>query len=404
MEDQIGLTPLDYAILHDRKKAMDLLISEGHSFSRFTKALDRAAKANRLDIAEFLINQGVDVNVADMQGATPLFYARTLEMVQLLVNNGGRVDVRMQGNPILIKIIHGLKREDDDMSDMIEYSAYPYNESGAKYAIIKFLLEHGANVNASNYQKVSPLHMLPHLEIAKLLIEHGADLNARTTDNRIPLGRAIETGSAITQLLLGHPSIEVNDAFLQSISEKIDKNALGLLDFKINWRKYIAFNGWMRISEQNQTPLLMACVCNNTEALSEFFNAQLQLVPARYSELPQQERHHNFAMQETDRFKPKARYYINAVDKSGYSALMYLARYNKNSNFINNLLAYCIYNISSGDRLHTEEVLKAAAEAASCGNYRLATALVYACIHNNSEIIVGEELAPAEKLPVQITH
>ncbi len=168
-------------------------------------------------------------------------------------------------------------------------------------------------------------------------------------------------------------------------------NIPALWIFAINWQKYIAHKGWMRKSKNGETPLLFAAICNNTEALREFFTAQLALVPARYSARPKTEQGPHFDNKATDLFKPQARYYINAHDFRGLSALMYLARYSRNIQFINNLLPYGVYAINAGNKLYTEEVLKAAQEAARCGNDRIACALLNACMQNAAHIIFGEE-------------
>jgi ankyrin repeat protein len=45
-------------------------------------------------------------------------------------------------------------------------------------ALVKYLLEHGAEVNARAYNKFTPLHLTRDPDIAKLLIEHKASVNA----------------------------------------------------------------------------------------------------------------------------------------------------------------------------------------------------------------------------------
>ncbi|KAG6823702.1 hypothetical protein H0H87_000480 [Tephrocybe sp. NHM501043] len=49
--------------------------------------------------------------------------------------------------------------------------------------IIKFLVEHGANVNAKGRWDETPIHKSAeqgHHEIVKFLVEHGADVNAKS--------------------------------------------------------------------------------------------------------------------------------------------------------------------------------------------------------------------------------
>jgi ankyrin repeat protein len=46
-------------------------------------------------------------------------------------------------------------------------------------ALVKYLIDHGADVNARAYNRFTPLHLAHDPDIAKLLIEHKADLEAR---------------------------------------------------------------------------------------------------------------------------------------------------------------------------------------------------------------------------------
>jgi ankyrin repeat protein len=58
---------------------------------------------------------------------------------------------------------------------------------------VKQHLADGADVNAKNWEGVSPLHyaaLTGRKETAELLISEGADVNARGTDDETPLGAA----------------------------------------------------------------------------------------------------------------------------------------------------------------------------------------------------------------------
>jgi ankyrin repeat protein len=59
-------------------------------------------------------------------------------------------------------------------------------------ALVKYLLEHGAEVNARAYNQFTPLHLANDPDIVKLLIEHKADLEARDVSDHTALQRAAD--------------------------------------------------------------------------------------------------------------------------------------------------------------------------------------------------------------------
>ena len=80
--------------------------------------------------------------------------------------------------------------------------------------IARLLLDHGADVNAKNYQGETPLHLVSRGEydspddgvrVATLLAERGADMIAQDSVNWTPLHSAVYNGKPqITQVLLFH--------------------------------------------------------------------------------------------------------------------------------------------------------------------------------------------------------
>jgi ankyrin repeat protein len=56
--------------------------------------------------------------------------------------------------------------------------------------LVKYLLDHGADVNARAYNKFTPLHLTKDPDIVKLLIEHKADIDAKDVSGTSPLQHA----------------------------------------------------------------------------------------------------------------------------------------------------------------------------------------------------------------------
>jgi ankyrin repeat protein len=75
-----------------------------------------------------------------------------------------------------------------------------------KLSVVKFLLEHGANINAANESGFTPLMAAiasGHMDVLEELLAHGADIKAMTNDGETALTFAAFTGNipAIRQLL-----------------------------------------------------------------------------------------------------------------------------------------------------------------------------------------------------------
>ena len=68
---------------------------------------------------------------------------------------------------------------------------------------MKLLLEHGADVNAANKRKSTPLFWALHDESkVRVLLDHGASVNAKTIDGRTPVYQAASMANAVPVLRL----------------------------------------------------------------------------------------------------------------------------------------------------------------------------------------------------------
>lgn len=151
--DQDGITPIRLAVLSGRVDILEYLISKGadiNATGEFGSALDAAAFEGNFEIVEFLLEKGADVNTTDTDGYTPLHSAANLD-------------------------------------------------------IVKLLLKKDANVNAKNTNGATPLHSAAErgrLELVKLLLKKDADVNAKTKNGDTALSIAAKAGhTAIVKLL-----------------------------------------------------------------------------------------------------------------------------------------------------------------------------------------------------------
>ena len=143
----------------------------------FAGPIHVAAEDGDLAGVQAELDKGVDVNVNNKLvgsgGGTPLHYATTKAIAELLIANGA--DLNAKGVDEWTPL-HGV----------VDYG----NEE-----IVALLIAEGADVNAKDKYESTPLHIaatMSRKEIIKLLIAKGADMNAKNDEGRTPLDEAVE--------------------------------------------------------------------------------------------------------------------------------------------------------------------------------------------------------------------
>ncbi|KAH8982532.1 ankyrin repeat-containing domain protein, partial [Lactarius akahatsu] len=177
---------------------------------------------NGADLAQLLLRHGAEVNSRDRFDSTPLHDAShvlDLEVARVLLDNGADVNaVNDRGQHPFHQVVesYSSKARVDVARLLVErgadvnapYNGYLDNVTPLHVAsyhldleLMRFLLYHGANVNAKNNQSQTPLHevLLPkHIHIqpkdrfgaAQLSLERGADVNARDKYQETPFDLA----------------------------------------------------------------------------------------------------------------------------------------------------------------------------------------------------------------------
>ena len=137
-----------------------------------------AAELGWIATLDMLIEKRAEVNASDASGKTVLMYAmgnRNLSTVAALVSRGARVNERdAQGRTPLMYAITNARH------DPIRIYGHPNDpaEETARYVeLVKFLVDHNADVNAADKAGLTPLAAASQLhrpEIADLLRRAGA--------------------------------------------------------------------------------------------------------------------------------------------------------------------------------------------------------------------------------------
>jgi ankyrin repeat protein len=154
-----------------------------------------------LSMIELLVAHGVDVNVKDKEGLTPLHcaaYEGYEDIAALLLARGADVNARTASDPRPDSIPW-----ERDLGFRLGPSVTPLHEAVAGWDpnVVGLLLAHGAEVNASDESGDTPLHYAAARtgrKVAEVLIAAGADVNARNKDGTTPLAIALRRGNVET--------------------------------------------------------------------------------------------------------------------------------------------------------------------------------------------------------------
>ena len=153
-------------------------------------------KDRDFDVARFLLEHGADPDAKDNDHSTPLHvasYYGSVKAAQLLLGYGANIHLQNKSGQT------PLHQAVDDLQVHVE---------DYYLAVIGFLLEHGAEVDALDSDNLTPLHVAAHhgsVKAAQLLLEHGASLHLQNNEGRTPVQVAETRGDdEFTELLLEH--------------------------------------------------------------------------------------------------------------------------------------------------------------------------------------------------------
>jgi ankyrin repeat protein len=187
-----GFTPLHYAAWEGQKEVAEFLVANGVDVDIKSKGGITPLHHAKYELAKFLIDKGADVNVnSKLDDYTPLHFASMdgrKKVVELLIEKGAKVNF---------------------INDL---GSTPLHMAADK-AVAEILLKNGAEVNAKDRWGRTPLHSVamwkPEKEFCELLLEKGADVNVRDKDSKTPLKIAIEKNNTqIVELLRKHGGVE----------------------------------------------------------------------------------------------------------------------------------------------------------------------------------------------------
>jgi cytohesin len=191
-------TPLDFAIRNGFTEIATMLITNGANLGSHTwwndTPLHIATSKENVELMKLLLSHGANINAgrAANYKQSPLDIAvcgNSPEAVRLLIASGASLQTRMQthngGSTTLFHL---------------------WAESGGNTNIANQLLAAGCNLNATNGDGQTPLHIAAgKIEAATWLLNHQANVNAKDKNGQTPLHLVITSGNTnVIQLLLAY--------------------------------------------------------------------------------------------------------------------------------------------------------------------------------------------------------
>jgi len=252
---------------------------------------------------QLLIDAGADVDSKNKDGKTALEFAMNggsnAEIVRLLSERSTAVPTIHvaayigDANQVQVLIEEGV---DLDMRDKNGNSPLHYAAGRGCHDVVKLLIDNGADIHIRNKGGKTPLHMATqktHRDVVQLLIAKEADINIKDKDGNTPLYYACrkDKNQDILELLLSagaeadFRASDTERTLLHNAAEKGLKGIAKVLldhDVNINVRDKLHYTPLHLASENGNTDVVVHLISNNADinAKNRFGRTPLDLAVA----------------------------------------------------------------------------------------------------------------------------
>ncbi len=204
-----GFSPITAAMMYKAKGSVEFLLEQGMEINQHfppenNTLLIEACNSNAIEIANYLIGLGADIDADDTNHFTALCWAvinRNRELTTLLTEKNADVNHRCNNGatPFLLAVerdslplIQYLVERGADvrMADTSGMTSLHRATIGNKITVVKYLLSLGIEVDAKNNDGMTALHyasIYGRQEIGKILVKHGASPSTQDRKGHSPV-------------------------------------------------------------------------------------------------------------------------------------------------------------------------------------------------------------------------
>lgn len=242
--DHDGLSPLHLACRNCLLSVCKFLISNYAKVNmqdyQSKSPLHFACQSGSFSLCEFLISNKANVNLQDYQNKSPLHFAceriePNIDIIEVLLKNKASFELCDIAGKTPLHVI--CERFQNFQQDTKHFNMFLLEISSKYKSIVKSLISYGADVNARDNERETPLHKTCRYgnnELVKtILSSNKSDLNLRNKEGQIPLYLACKfSHEQVIKILLerradttiedkdGKSPLDVSLEMLKSLEEK----------------------------------------------------------------------------------------------------------------------------------------------------------------------------------------
>ncbi|WP_264705551.1 ankyrin repeat domain-containing protein [Wolbachia endosymbiont (group A) of Gymnosoma rotundatum] len=188
-EDEYANIPLYFAIRNRKLEIVKYLVDKTDINNKYNDTLlHLAVCSGELDVAKYLVSRGVDINAKSKFLPLHLSSLRGLDIVGYFFKKAASAEGGYYETPLHYAVFHGnleiteyLIEKGADVNARNRNSNTPLHLAimKGKIDVVKVLLKHNADVNAKNNEGKTALHYATdfnHRDLVELLLAHGASI------------------------------------------------------------------------------------------------------------------------------------------------------------------------------------------------------------------------------------